>query len=193
MGLPIDKLVVATNENDILQRVINTGEYRPDKVKPSLSPSMDIQVSSNFERLLFYILNEDDKKVASLMKNLKDKGSFKLNEEEVREIKKDFKAEKISDSETLSIIKEVYVKEKFIIDPHTATAFGAINKVGEIRDTVALGTAHPYKFLETVKKATGENVEAPHQLEKFMDKEEKFDIIENNNEKIKKYILNKIQ
>jgi len=193
MGLPIDKLIVATNENDILQRVINTGEYKPDKVKPSLSPSMDIQVSSNFERLLFYILNEDDQKVAFLMKNLKDKGSFKLNKEEIKEIKKDFKAEKISDIETLSIIKEVYDKEKFIIDPHTATAFGAINKIGELKDTVALGTAHPYKFLETVKKATGENVEAPNQLEKFIDKDEKFDIVENNNEKIKKYILNKIQ
>jgi threonine synthase len=192
MGLPIDKLIVATNENDILQRVINTGEYKPDEVKPSLSPSMDIQVSSNFERLLFYILNKDDQKVGSFMKSLKDKGSFKLSKEEINEIKKDFKAEKISDSETLSIIQEVYEKEKFIIDPHTATAFGAINKIRELKDTVALGTAHPYKFLETVKKATGENVEAPHQLEKFMDKEEKFDIIENNNDKIKKYILSKI-
>ncbi len=193
MGLPIDKLIVATNENDILQRVINTGEYRPDKVKPSLSPSMDIQVSSNFERLLFYILKENDQKVGSLMKGLKEKGSFKLSNEEINEIKKDFKAEKISDSETLSIIKEIYDKEKFIIDPHTATAFGAINKIGELKDAVVLGTAHPYKFLETVKKATGENVEAPHQLEKFIDKDEKFDIIENNNEKIKTYILNKIQ
>ena len=192
MGLPIDKLIVATNENDILQRVINTGEYKPDEVKPSLSPSMDIQVSSNFERLLFYILNKDDQKVGSLMKSLKDKGSFKLSDDEINEIKKDFKAEKISDSETLSIIKEVYEKEKFIIDPHTATAFGAIIKIRELKNIVALGTAHPYKFLETVKKATGENVEAPHQLEKFMDKQEKFDIIENNNDKIKKYILSKI-
>ena len=193
MGLPINKLIVATNENDILQRVINTGEYKPDKVKPSLSPSMDIQVSSNFERLLFYILKEDDQKVSSLMKSLKDKGAFKLGNEEINEIKKDFKAEKISDNEILSIIKDVYEKEKFIIDPHTATAFGAIKKSGETNDTVALGTAHPYKFLETVKKATGENLKAPHQLEKFIDKDEKFDIIENNNEKIKKYILNKIQ
>jgi threonine synthase len=192
MGLPIDKLIVATNENNILQRVINTGEYKPDKVKPSLSPSMDIQVSSNFERLLFYILKEDDQKVVSLMKSLKDKGSFKLSDEEINEIKKDFKAEKISDSETLSIIKEVYDKHKFIIDPHTATAFGAINKIGNSEDSVALGTAHPYKFLETVKKATGKNVEMPHQLEKFIDKDEKFDIVENNSEKIKKYILNKI-
>ena len=193
MGLPIDKLIIATNENDILQRVINTGEYKPDKVKPSLSPSMDIQVSSNFERLLFYILKEDDLKVSTLMKSLKDQGSFKLGSVEINEIKKDFKAEKISDSETLSIIKEVYDKEKFIIDPHTATAFGAINKIGKFKNTVALGTAHPYKFLETVKKATGENLKVPHQLEKLIDKDENFDIIENNNDKIKKYILNKIQ
>ena len=193
MGLPIDKLIVATNENDILQRVINTGEYKPDKVKPSLSPSMDIQVSSNFERLLFYILKKDDQKVSVLMKNLKDHGSFKLGNEELNEIKKDFKAEKISDSEILSIIKDVYDKEKIIIDPHTATAFGAINKIGESKDTVVLGTAHPYKFLETVKKATGENIKVPYQLEKFIDKDEKFDIIENNIDKIKNYILNKIQ
>ena len=64
MGLPIEKLIVATNENDILERVINSGEYKPDKVKPSLSPSMDVQISSNFERLLFDVLNEDDKKVS---------------------------------------------------------------------------------------------------------------------------------
>jgi threonine synthase len=127
------------------------------------------------------------------MKNLKDKGSFKLNKEEINEIKKDFKAEKVSDSETLSIIKEIYDKEKFIIDPHTATAFGVINKIGELKDTVVLGTAHPYKFLETVKKATGEKIQVPHQLEKFIDKNEKFDIVENNKENIKKYILNKTQ
>ncbi len=193
MGLPIDKLIVATNKNNILQRVINTGEYKPDKVEPSLSPSMDIQVSSNFERLLFYILKEDDQKVKSLMKSLKEKGSFILEKEEISEIKKHFQSEKINDDETLSIIKEIYENEKFIIDPHTATAFGAINKIGESKDVVVLGTAHPYKFLETVKKATGKNLKAPHQLEKFIENDEKFDIIENNNEKIKEYILNKIK
>ena len=193
MGLPIEKLIVATNENDILQRVINKGIYKPTKVKSSLSPSMDIQVSSNFERLLFYILKEDDQKVKSLMKSLKEKGSFILEKEEISEIKKHFQSEKINDDETLSIIKEIYENEKFIIDPHTATAFGAINKIGEPKDVVVLGTAHPYKFLETVKKATGKNLKAPHQLEKFIENDEKFDIIENNNEKIKEYILNKIK
>ena len=90
MGLPIDKLIVATNENDILCRVINSGEYRPSKVKPSLSPSMDIQVASNFERLLFDVLDSDDQKVNSFMKNLANNGFFKLEEKELKKIRKKF-------------------------------------------------------------------------------------------------------
>jgi threonine synthase len=193
MGLPIDKLIVATNENDILQRVINTGEYKPDKVKPSLSPSMDIQIASNFERLLFNILNKEDNQVRDLMNNLNEKGSFKLDDKAINEIKKDFEAVKISDEKTLSIIKNIYDKENFIIDPHTATAFGAIYKLKEINNAVVLGTAHPYKFLETVKRATGKIIKTPSQLEKLVDIDEKFDIVENNNIKVKEYILNKLQ
>ena len=193
MGLPINKLIVATNENDILQRVINTGEYKPDKVKPSLSPSMDIQISSNFERLLFNILNKEDNKVRDLMNNLNDKGSFKLDDKAINEIKKDFEAVKISDEETLSIIKNIYDKENFIVDPDTATAFGAVDKIKGINNVVVLGTAHPYKFLETVKKATGKIIKTPSQLEKLVDKEEKFDIVENNNINVKDYILSKLQ
>ena len=192
MGLPIDKLIVATNENDILQRVINKGEYKPDKVKASLSPSMDIQVSSNFERLLFYIVGNDDGKVKSMMKSLQDNGFYQLNEKEIKEIKKDFLAIKINDKETVNIIKEVNQKNKFVIDPHTATAFGAINKTEDLSNVIALGTAHPYKFFETVKEAIGKDLQPPKQFEKFVDKEEKFDILDNNISEVKKYILNKI-
>jgi threonine synthase len=192
MGLPIDKLIVATNENDILQRAINKGEYKPNKVKPSLSPSMDIQVSSNFERLIFYIVGGNDNKVNSMMNSLNNKGFFQLNEKEIKEIKKDFIAIKISDEETLDIIKKVNQKNQFIIDPHTATAFGAISKSKNISNVVALGTAHPYKFFETIKKATGKDLKPPKQLEKFVDKDEKFDILENNISKVKQYILNKV-
>jgi len=191
MGLPIDKLIVATNENDILKRVINTGEYKPSKVKPSLSPSMDIQVSSNFERLLFDIVGQDDKKVTLLMKDLSTKGFFKLDEKEVKDIQKIFCAQKVDDAETLSIIKNLYLDTKFVLDPHTATALGAAGKTKNLLQTIILGTAHPYKFIETVKKATGKEINAPSQLSNFMDKEEKFDILENNISKIKKYILEK--
>ena len=191
MGLPIDKLIVATNENDILQRVINTGEYKPGKVKPSLSPSMDIQISSNFERLLFDIVGKDDKKVTLLMNNLSKKGFFNLDKEAVKIIKKDFCAKKINDQETLSIIKNTNSESNFVLDPHTAIALGAVKKIDNLSETIVLATAHPYKFLETVKKATGKELSPPPQLSNVVDKEEKFDIIENNISKIKNYILEK--
>ena len=192
MGLPIDKLIVATNENNILQRVINTGEYRPTQVKPSLSPSMDIQVSSNFERLLYDILGNDDKKVLSLMNSLSSNGSFKLNKEEINIIKKNFCAEKISDDETLNIIKGIERKHGFILDPHTATAVGASQKIKNNSDTVILGTAHPYKFLETIKLATGKEIDPPSQLSNVLDRQEKYDILENKFLDVKNYILKKV-
>lgn len=191
MGLPIKKLIVATNENDILQRVINSGEYKPSKVKPSLSPSMDVQVSSNFERLLFDVLNQDDKKVSNLMSNLLSKGSFKLSAEEVNIIKKDFCAEKTSDKETLEIIKNFSDKYNFILDPHTATAVGAAKKIKDGSETLILSTAHPYKFLETIKMATSKEIKIPSQISNTLDKKEKYDILENNLSKVKNYILEK--
>ncbi len=193
MGLPINKLIVATNENDILQRVINTGEYKPGTVKPSLTPSMDIQVASNFERLLFYILDENDGSVNSLMNDLSSKGLFNLKKKEIEEIKKDFEGIKITDKETESIIKEVYEKYNFIIDPHTATGFGAARRIKNLEDIIVFGTAHPYKFNDTIKKTIGKNLEAPEHLKLNVDKKEIFDIIGNSNLEVKNYILNKIQ
>ena len=192
MGLPIDKLIVATNENDILKRVINTGKYKPERVKPSLSPSMDIQVSSNFERLLFDIVGQNDTKVSSLMNELKIKGEFNLNQKEIQIIQKDFFSEKINDQETLLIIEEFNKKSNFSLDPHTATAVGAARKIRNISDIIILGTAHPFKFLETVEKATGNKIEIPEQFSNLVEKKENFDIIDNNTIEAKKYILGKL-
>ena len=192
MGLPIEKLIVSTNENDILEKVINTGEYKPGKVKTSLSPSMDVQISSNFERLLFDVLDENDKKVSDLMNDLKTKGSFKLNEKQTAIIKKDFSAKKINDQETISIIKKFSKDYNFIIDPHTATAIGASKVVKDINKIIILGTAHPYKFLETIKIATSQELEVPKQIAHLMDKKEKYDILDNKITDIKNYILEKI-
>ena len=193
MGLPIEKLIVATNENDILERAINSGEYKPSKVRQSLSPSMDVQIASNFERLLFDIVKNDDKKVSSLMSELSSKGSFSLNEEQKKIIKKDFCACKVSDKETLEIIKNIADKLDFIIDPHTATAVGASKKLNLESETLILGTAHPYKFLETIKIATSKEVNMPNQLSKILNKKEKYDILENNISDVKSYILKKIK
>ena len=192
MGLPINKLIVATNENDILERVISTGKYKPEKVKPSISPSMDIQVASNFERLLFYVVGQDDKKVSLLMDDLTKKGFFKLDQNEIQEIKKDFEAVKIDDETTRLIIKNINDEFKFIIDPHTATGIGAARKVKGIENIVVIGTAHPFKFSDTVQSATGINLEAPPHLKMNIDKKEKFDIIKNSNSEAKDYILSKL-
>ena len=192
MGLPIDKLIVATNDNDILCRVINSGEYRPSEVKPSLSPSMDIQVASNFERLLFDVLNNDDQKVSKSMQNLNEKGFFKLEKDELKKIRENFSAEKINDTDTLRIIKDFFINYGFILDPHTATAVGATYKVKNNSKTVVLGTAHPYKFLETIKLAIGKNVDPPKQFLDLSKKNEKFEIVENKLEDIKKYIIEKV-
>jgi len=192
MGLPIEKLIVATNENDILERVINSGEYKPSNVRPSLSPSMDVQVASNFERLLFDILKNDDKKVSSLMSELSSKGSFKLDEEQKKNIKKDFLACKVSDKETLEIIKSIADKFDFVIDPHTATAVCASKKINLDSEVLILGTAHPYKFLETIKKATNKEITMPKQLTDISDKKEKYDILDNKISDVKNYILGKL-
>ena len=192
MGLPIDKLIVATNENDILCRVINSGEYKPSEVKPSLSPSMDIQVASNFERLLFDVLNCDDQKVSKSMKDLNDNGFFKLENDELKKIRENFSAEKINDADTLRIIKDFFINYGFILDPHTATAVGASYKAKNNSKTIVLGTAHPYKFLETIKLAIGKNVDPPKQFSDLSKKIEKFEIIDNKLEDLKKYIIEKI-
>ena len=126
------------------------------------------------------------------MKKLMTEGSFKLNKEEVTNIKKDFIAIKISDEETLEIIKKFKDENDFILDPHTATAVGAFNKTKKDSETIILGTAHPYKFLETIKKATGKESKPPKQFTNLLDIKEKYDILENKTSNIKNYILEKI-
>jgi len=150
MGLPINKLIVATNKNDILQRVINTGEYKPDLVKATITPSMDIQVASNFERLLYYILDENDSKVGSLMNDLSSKSLFNLDKKEIDKIKKDFEAVKVTDEETVSIINEIYKEHKFIIDPHTATGVGAAKSFKNLF-SINLKRASLFYFLKLIK------------------------------------------
>jgi len=192
MGLPINKLIVSTNENDILQRVINTGEYEPKTVKNSISPSMDIQVASNFERLLFDALDSNDQEVSLLMQELKKKGSFKLNKKALTYIKSKFYAEKVTDEETRETIRAVYKKYNFIIDPHTATAVKAFENIDEKIDTVILATAHPYKFVETIEEIINVKLDSPIQT-MFLGLKEKYDILDNDIDVIKKYIESKIK
>jgi len=193
MGLPIKKLIVATNENDILSRVINSGHYKPTKTKPSISPSMDIQVASNFERLLYDIVGQDDNKVELLMDKLKNEGSYSLNKEELNKIKSDFCSSTISDELTKQTLKSVYEQHQLLIDPHTATAFKAAELNSSDEEMLILSTAHPCKFSETVHQATGVEPKIPENIKNILNKKESYITLDNNLGVIKNYILERIK
>jgi len=192
MGLPINKLIIATNSNDILKRVLKTGVYKPSKVKHTISPSMDIQIASNFERLIFDILSQDSSKTLNLMKKLKKKGRFKISKKEIKKISKNFYSVSLSDKETKSVIKKFYKDFKILIDPHTAIAVGAVKKVRLNGKNIILSTAHPAKFSNTVKKETGKKPKLPDSLKGILAKKEKYETLPSNLKKIKKYILQNI-
>ena len=192
MGLPINKLIVATNRNDILKRVINTGEYKIEDVVETISPSMDIQVASNFERLIFDINSNDDSNVKEKMKNLKEQKFFKIDNNQLKSIKHDFVSESLSEKETQNFIKNFYNKFNVILDPHTAVGYGVLNKISSEGINVVLATAHPCKFPEAINKAIGLKPNLPKELVYIMSAKENYDLIPNNLDKIKNHILEKI-
>ena len=144
MGLPIEKLIVATNENDILHRAISKGDYVSKKVKETLSPSMDIQLASNFERLIYYVNNSDADITADIMNKIKQ-NSYHIEKNNLDAIQKDFVSESCSEDETLEIIKENFEKNNIILDPHTAVGVGAAHKLS-FNDCVVLSIAHPLQI-----------------------------------------------
>jgi threonine synthase len=177
MGLPIDRLIVATNENDILARALATGEYRPAGVKPTQSPSMDIQVSSNFERLLFEALDRDDSGLRGLMAGLRQSGGFTIPGNALARIRSEFDATRASEAECEAEMARAWKESGMLIDPHTAVAVHAA-RVALKRDpatpVVALGTAHPAKVPDAVEKATGVRPALPAHLQRLMTAPERF-------------------
>ena len=192
MGLPINKLIVATNSNDILKRAVNTGIYKPLKVEHTISPSMDIQIASNFERLIFDVCSCNSNKTLQLMNDLNERGEFNLEKEELKKIKESFCSESLSDEETKSVIKEVYQNQKMLIDPHTAVAIGVVDKISLEGNTVILATAHPSKFSDVVMEETGIKPELPENLKNILDKKEKYEKLPKDLKKIQNYILKRV-
>jgi threonine synthase len=148
MGVPIRGFKVATNQNDILYRLFTTGEYRCDPVAPSLAPSMDIQVASNFERFLYYSLGEDPARVREVMSKFKATGAYRFADFDADT----FSATRCADTQIPAIIKSVYDKHGYVADPHTACAFAEHDPD---RFSVVLATAHPAKFPATIEQAIG--------------------------------------
>jgi threonine synthase len=193
MGLPINKLIVATNQNDILHRAISNGNYEAESVSETNSPSMDIQIASNFERLIYDLNDCDDNETRKIMNGIKENGKYIISKDKMKRINKDFLSANMNEKEVLDTIKEVYTKYAIILDPHSAIGFGALNKVNVEGNNIILATAHPCKFPEAIDKSIGIKPALPDELKYIMDAKENYDIVSNSLIKIEKYIKEKIQ
>ncbi|MDA7697875.1 threonine synthase [Candidatus Pelagibacter sp.] len=192
MGLPINKLIVATNQNDILHRAISRGKYEAEIVLETNSPSMDIQIASNFERLIYDLNDFDDNETQKIMSVIKEDGKYIIPEDKMKKIDRDFLSASINENEVLDTIKEVHAMHDIILDPHSAIGFGALKKVNIEGNNIVLATAHPCKFPEAIDRSIGIKPDLPNELKYVMNEKENYDIISNNLSKTQQYIKEKI-
>ena len=190
MGLPVQKFIVASNENNILTRYLNTGNMTALDVKPTIAPSMDIQISSNFERLIFDVYNQNGTSVREAMNTFRTTNSIRFSEESWETICDLFDGFSANDQLIRETILKFYETQGELIDPHTATGIAASleNKNNTDNNTVCLATAHPAKFPDAIEDSVGFSPEAPKQLKKIFQKEEKFTVLPNDFGEVKNFI-----
>ena len=192
MGLKIDMLNIATNENDILTRTLMSGEHELKAVRETSSPSIDIQISSNFERLL-YDITQSSEYVNDLMRELKETGKYSLKNNNLGKIKESFCSYSVSEEEVGDIIKDTFRDHKIIVDPHTAVGIASANKCEKKYDLkVTLSTAHPAKFKDTVFNLLGNEKFITDKVHNIMELEEDMIIIENSADAVKTFITENI-
>jgi len=195
MGLGVDKFLVATNRNDILHRFFSTGRMKADGVQRSLSPSMDIQVSSNFERLLFDLFGRKGEAVDQTMQHFRKAGPFHLEEGVMNPLRRLFGSGRVDDAGTLEVIKATYQKYNYILDPHTAVGVGVAEEYQAANPDsviVSLATAHPAKFPAAVKQAIGVEPALPPELADLYQRQERFEVMPNDLAKVQAAIRAKI-
>ncbi|MDP2992979.1 MAG: threonine synthase, partial [Deltaproteobacteria bacterium] len=189
MGKGFHRLVLATNENNILTRFINTGDYSIGKVAPTISPSMDIQVASNFERYLYYFYSEDAERVRAAMKSFSKNGHLKFTKEEQSLVQKDFVGQSVDQPTTLKTIRSFYEETGYILDPHTAVGVRAGLDLREPDiPMVCLATAHPAKFGEAVFQALGRDPELPPGLQGLGERKARCEVLEADIDVIRDYL-----
>lgn len=189
-GLPMARLVVASNVNDILYRFFTQGDYSTSGVIPTREPSIDIQVASNLERLLFDVFGRNSERLKVAMEEFKNTGKLpNLSSLELDEIHSVFSAARVEETDVLKIISKADAEQMLFLDPHTAVGVGAAEQFGDIGPKVVLSTAHPAKFPNAVKEATGQTPPSPEFIQEMFDKEESFDILPNDVEAVKEFIL----
>ncbi|MEZ5826499.1 MAG: threonine synthase [Geminicoccaceae bacterium] len=181
MGLPVRRLVVATNRNDILARFFETGVYASGDVYATMSPSMDIQVASNFERLLFEMVGHDGDRIASMMGAFRDTGSIAVGEEERAGLAGLFVARRVDEAETSSTIASVLEKSGYLCDPHTAVGLAAGAAFAERGfPLVTLSTAHPAKFPDAVRHSAGTAAGLPAHMQDLFERAERCTVLDND-------------
>ena len=189
MGLPIHKLIIGSNENDILTRFFETGSMEKRSIRTTLSPSMDIGISSNFERYLFELLEHDADHLNRLMSEFSENGKFDISSELLKKAKNDFSAYRLSDDQTRRDIKSTYDATGEIIDPHSIIGVSAARQEGWTDvPIVVLATAHPAKFPQAIHSALGFDVDLPAQAGDLFALEEQYTCIENSAAPLKRFI-----
>jgi threonine synthase len=191
MGLAIARLVIATNTNDILARALVDGEYQPRAVAATQSPSMDIQISSNFERLLFDAYGRDPQSVTTAMAQLREAGRFAIAPAALDVIRSDFAATSIDDAQTTQEIARTWFTSGYLLDPHSAVGVAAARRHGRRDDAtpmIVLGTAHPAKFPEAVAAATGRRPTLFGPLADLLDRREYLTVLPNDQSAVEGFI-----
>jgi len=185
MGLPVDRLLIATNRNDILTRFVTTGIYEAGEVHPTLSPAMDIQIASNFERYLYYLVGEDPAAVRSLLGEMSRTGRMQVTQGQHATVAHDFDADAVTDPQVLEQIRRTWERTGYILDPHTAVGVRAACSRG---DMVCLATAHPAKFNEAVREAIGIEAPPPPCLQGLLEKETRCACLDADEEAVRDHI-----
>lgn len=190
MGLPIGKLLLATNENNILTRFVNEADYSLGTVVQTLSPSMDIQIASNFERYLYHLFADDPNRVNGAFAELKTDGRISFTPAEMIKVRDDFSSCSVNQFATLETIRNFHTETGYILDPHTAVGVkAALDMFPVDYARVCLATAHPAKFCESVEKALGKPVPVPESVRELEGKPTRCEIMDADLEKLREYIV----
>lgn len=190
MGLPVEKLLLATNENNILTRFVNDGDYSLTGVVSTVSPSMDIQVASNFERYLYYLYAENPEKVRNAFAELREQGKISFNQAEIKQVHADFCSTSVNQALTLETIGTFYRETGYMLDPHTAVGVrAALDLFPENVARVCLATAHPAKFGEAVEKAIGAPTPVPESVLALEGMPTRCDVMDADLEQVREFIV----
>lgn len=193
MGLPIDKLVVGTNENDILHRFFCNGEYKQTEVKETLSPSMDIQISSNFERYLFELAGRSSEQLQSWMDDFESNGKLAFGNDLLKKAQNDFVSALVNDEEILEMVSRFNQENGYLLDPHSAVGVRAAEKNDIQTPVICLACAHPAKFGDAIRKALGSEPELPDELSKLTNLETRSKTVAADPETIKQVVLETLE